>query len=1074
MALTRITSPRKLRRFISYDLEWVPADDIPSGPAMDVKTRKMISHERSEPLKLRMCGVYDGLEAPAEDPEVRAGAGSGPPNSKAGRYRCYDTIAAFLETELTSKNRGAWFYAHAGGAHDVEFVFDEIIKQVNLAQVPGGPKAKSWKVRASFSGASAIIVHVTRGKSSWHFCDSYWLLRDALANIGRAIGLPKLDEEKRTTKAETVSYYRNTPIEKLRPYNVRDCEILWHAIDKFQNTVLATGGQLQMTIASTALQLFRRAMLKADIETSDAVNEAARRAYFASRVEVFNTRAEDFLIYDINSSFPHAMTFPAPGNLLGARRTIPEREEALYLADVLIEVPEMYLPPIPHRIGGRVFFPTGIWRSWLSNVDIQLLLREGGRILKVYEAMEFEPMHELRDYAEKVYAARRESKTDYEKLVYKYLLNSLYGKFAESSWKAGVLINPAKIDRRIMKQLVPGVWQQEKQVPVGHVHVPLSVHITAIARRTLYDYLKECERQAEEYHYVDSVTGDRTVVLRSPDGSVVIEPIEEVWEKRGADLASYRGRKETARLPGWSALARDSSGKTGWFPLKRMIRHKTGKRTYLISSKRGQVRVTKDHSLVVRGEEIKPADFIRRNMQFETLPAMPGKALGILDLLDYVKDLRRHFATDAAHGGTIENQIVADEADDAWLTYRNFRKPKSRVKRRYKAGTRELHALLRVLAAYISEGSASLRGITTKTRDMLSICQNWKGWLLDLKHDFSQIAKGFKFTGPSWSEGSRVYYLRSGAGFLPFLFTSLAGAKSSGKRLPSFIYDLGKKDFLVFWRKLMEGDGWVNAEGRDGYTTSSQRLAAGLSYALGQHGFEHSIHYRKDKKSYLIRTRPDGKERERWTTLVEKGRSTGFVYDLEVEGAHTFVDGLGRVLLHNTDSVATAAKLPTDDKQLGALKLEKKITSARFAAPKVYMGEGFVLKKDGTWEPVQMAKAKGFSLPKDRKEASEKLKWIIEGHEVEVQRMARLREIYRTGTTEPVEILVKKALTGLMLSKRHHYPDGSTRPWTIEELYSGDANPMFSKIDVFDEGKILNLQKLEKLALVEWQSSKAT
>jgi hypothetical protein len=43
--------------------------------------------------------------------------------------------------------------------------------------------------------------------------------------------------------------------------------------------------------------------------------------------------------------------------------------------------------------------------------------------------------------------------------------------------------------------------------------------------------------------------------------------------------------------------------------------------------------------------------------------------------------------------------------------------------------------------------------------------------------------------------------------------------------------------------------------------------------------------------------------------------------------------------------------------------------------------------------------------------------------------------------TAPFELLVIKALTFEMLSKRFHYPDGETRPWSVKELKSGDIYP---------------------------------
>lgn len=1043
MALTKITSQRKNRMVLTFDLEWVPGEDLLDDKTnpQDPETKKR-PKERSGSLALRVCGIVDG---PCYEKGEKASEGK----ENFGRYRGYATVADFLQAEMTKRNRGAWFYAHAGGSHDMEFVFDEIIKQSRSMG------ADAWKVTASFSGASAIIVHVTRGKNSWHFVDSYWLLRDGLASIGKAIGLPKMDEEKRKTKAETRDYYANVPLQTLVPYNQRDNVILWRAIDAFENTLMDAGGQLQMTIASCAMQLFRRKFLSRDIDTSHTVNIAARSAYFASRVEVFNTYAEDFLIYDINSSFPFSMTFPCPAALKGSRRTLPESddEKCIYLADVMIEVPDMYAPPIPHRVGGRVFFPTGRWRSWLSSVDLRLLLRKGGKVLKVFEVLEFDYFEDLKEYALTVYEMRKNSETAFEKLVYKYLLNALYGKFAESPEKESILINPEKIDRRVMQMIMPSVWSKSGVVPVAHMHVPISVHITALARRTLYNHLEECENQKEAFHYCDSITGDRTVVLRDPDGRTLVEPVSRTWERLG-DASGHRSSKEAKSAgPGWQALARDSRGRTGWFPLKKLIRHKTRKKTYLISSKRGQVRVTSDHSLVVGGREIKPKDFISKRMEFETLPAEPGKPGGsrVVDIFDSdVREARRRKPGSVYHGGQVENQV---ESSDGVLVYKGYRKPTSHFERFYRRGSPKLKSLLRVLGAYLSEGSSSLTG-SGSCRDMFSLCQNKKPWLDALKRDLKSISKGIGFWGPKWSAGSKVYVLRSGAGFLPFLFTAMAGSGSFSKRLPSFVYDLGKEDFLVLWRKMVEGDGWVDPNGRDSYTTSSQELAAGLSYALSQHGFEHSIHYRHDKRSYSIRLRPDGSERARWTTNVEVGatKENEYVYDLEVEGAHTFVDGLGRVLLHNTDSIATRAKLPTGEK-LGALKLEKKITQATFKAPKVYMGDGYELQKDGSWTETLLNKAKGFSLPKNPQEARTTLLKIIEGGEIEVQRMARMRELYRMGTTEPVEVIIKKALTGIMLSKRFHYPDGTTRPWTIDELYSGNLNPVWSDIDPFTGGK---------------------
>lgn len=402
-----------------------------------------------------------------------------------------------LDHILQAKYAGHWIYAHAGGLADVHFVFDNLLDRIRN-------KKSAYQITSSFSGSSAIITTIKLGRLKWFFIDSYWLLRDKLASIGKHLGMLKLGEEKRKTSKEARDFYANAPLSELLPYLRQDCEILYEAIVKFEEYVLSIGGELKMTIASTGMTLFRRAFLKRVITTGDWVNGLARKAYFASRVEVINRHATGFKTYDINSSFPYAMTFPQPADCIGMSMDIPDDETSLFIADLTIEVPNMHLPPVPYRHENRVFFPVGTWRTHLSSVDVYLALKHGCKIIKLHSVHHFEPCDDLKDYANVIYTKRSGSDSSYEKLVLKYLLNSLYGKFAEGDEKQQLLINPAKIDREKMKMLQPGVWLDTHKAMVNHVHVPFSMHITAIARRTLYEFAMECYKQGKPSHYFDT------------------------------------------------------------------------------------------------------------------------------------------------------------------------------------------------------------------------------------------------------------------------------------------------------------------------------------------------------------------------------------------------------------------------------------------------------------------------------------------------------------------------------------------------------------------------------------------
>lgn len=484
MTLTVLSKKRIFRNYLVYDMEWIPGT-----------------------LEIRLIGVYDG-----------------------NRYRYYTTIEQFVANELTNKNRGKWFYAHAGGLADFQFLLEHMSTRTE------------FRLEASFSGSSAIIVKVHRGKHTFHFIDSYWLLREKLRSIGKWIGIHKGNED------ESVEFYRDAPIAVLRDYNEIDCRILYNAIEAFEETIMDLGGQLMKTQAGCALDLFRRRFLKADIETGEAVNKIARHAYFASRVEVITTHCQDALYYDVNSSFPYAMTYDVPGELIGTFRKLPDPGgKQPFLADVMVDVPESYFPPLPTRHSGRLFFPTGRWRGWYSNIDIELLYKVGGKVRSVYEVMKFHPRDDLKDYANTLFDLRKKA-DGFVKVAYKYLLNSLYGKFGETDVKSKMVINPRKRPP-ITDMVSPGIFISDHIVPVPHMHVPISVHITAIARRTLYDFMS----MSSELHYCD--TDGFSTTDRFVDGNGLGEIKLEKIISEGRFVAA-----KVYRLEGWKP---DKEGNPG-------------------------------------------------------------------------------------------------------------------------------------------------------------------------------------------------------------------------------------------------------------------------------------------------------------------------------------------------------------------------------------------------------------------------------------------------------------------------------------------------------------------------------
>lgn len=499
LGIAPITTPRQFRRFAVYDLEWYPGT-----------------------YECRLVGVYDGK-----------------------RYRCYRSVEAFLERELVPEHDGMWYYAHAGGLSDVSFILEYMLRKAGprfaaWAAAHGEPPYEMWpsmpyNLRGAFSGSSCIFLTLKRGNHSWQLVDSYWLLRDKLRKIGESIGMKKGGEEEAPTCQDgrppdtiTVEDPRTgqpivipahhrvfyAPFDELRDYNEQDCVILWNAIDTMETFLIEQGGQLQRTLAACAMHLFRRKYLSQTIPTFEHTNQKAEQAYFASRVEVFNRHCRNGQLWDINSSFPTSMCKPAPGEQKRLGLRLPDNEDAIYIARVIVDTRETDLPPIPKRYGQRVFFPVGAWEGWYTSVDLRLLERVGGRILKVYEVIEFWPWEDLREYCLTLYELRRKAEDPFTKGALKLLMNGLYGKFSESPLKQSLIVNPtaeqlSRLSRDDM--LTPGAFVPEQEVTIPHRHVAVGAHITALSRELIYDYLAWLPKRY--YCDTDSFVCDNTVTL---------------------------------------------------------------------------------------------------------------------------------------------------------------------------------------------------------------------------------------------------------------------------------------------------------------------------------------------------------------------------------------------------------------------------------------------------------------------------------------------------------------------------------------------------------------------------------
>lgn len=555
--LSPITTPLKRRSFAVYDLEWEP-----------------------ETYKLRLAGLYDGET-----------------------YQSFTELVPFLREILRPPHQHRWHYAHAGGLADQAFL---------LSILATRPTAR---VEGSFSGSSAVHVRVRWDRRWYTFLDSYWLLRDKLAHLAPFIGKAKLTDytcptfpscgHVRSSPCSSLPHCKvcdpkgdptcifYAPLFELEKRNEGDCRILYEAIDRFQDLIMDRGSELKSTIGATGMRLFRRKYLQDVIHTSRDLNAALRPALIGGRVEPFcRTHVEGANKYDVNSMYPHAMTFPLPGDLLEVSTTLPKNDSHLFVAKARVYVPDCFLPPLAykHPKEARIYFPTGSWDAWITREDQAILEEAGGCIEKVHEVYTFEPRTDLALYALELYDERKKSADAFTKLGLKYLLNAGgYGKFGENPLKEKLLLNGSGkcphggahdfVDRfgflgaGCIRELAPGISILEEEVELAHAHMPIALSITSYARAILWRAMKPCD---EDLFYcdTDSLVTHKKLPTSEELGALKLEKIVGSARYQHAKFYKEDGQVKAKGFPRLSEAQFDALIRGESVPIHRMARIK--------------------------------------------------------------------------------------------------------------------------------------------------------------------------------------------------------------------------------------------------------------------------------------------------------------------------------------------------------------------------------------------------------------------------------------------------------------------------------------------------------------------
>ena len=339
-------------------------------------------------------------------------------------------------------------------------------------------------------------------KAQWKgktFVDSFNLFPTSLASLGDAIGLEKLKFDANSRK-----------------YVMRDCQIILEALNHLQDTLKSFKvKKMPNTLGSMCVRVWKAMGGK----NWSCHSDICKDTIFGGRVELFSKGGEGCVMWtDVNSLYPWAMTQKYPHE---CTQTKDMKEYGL--TEATVEVPQQPYAPLPYRTKeadgfsgiseGSILFPCGRFTGTWTNHELRNAVENHGvKILKLHYTFGTDRASDYYgNFVKKFYKKRLESKTPAYKLIYKLLMNNLYGQLGMS----GKVIKTCKLTEIDLKRIQRGDLRvqmignnvlKEFFIPLPeHCNYLHASYVTSYGRLRLLEFMRKVPPEDMVYCDTDSL-----------------------------------------------------------------------------------------------------------------------------------------------------------------------------------------------------------------------------------------------------------------------------------------------------------------------------------------------------------------------------------------------------------------------------------------------------------------------------------------------------------------------------------------------------------------------------------------
>ena len=373
-----------------------------------------------------------------------------------------EIIIKCIDDMLKPQNNNHIYYTHNLGGYDIVFILAALRRENTRKDCKH--YIMNSKLRDNKILKTSISVKTPSGYSKITFIDSYNLLTDNLDNLSKSFGsetkkgllpytfirsdtlnyvgnTPPIEYYKRKNKIITKSEYKSifktnwSLKDETIKYLEQDLLSLYEIMDTFNRYVFIEYN-IQMTenltISRLALNIFLKLYLgntELPVINNKSVYSSIKQAYHGGIVEVYKPYGKKLFYYDVNSLYPFVANNPMPG----AKCDYIESEKPLKLDDLFgfyyakIKTTNDYLGLLPVHNKG-LLMPNGEWFDWYFSEELKFV-KDCGYEVEVYKGYSFNKVNNVFTKFVKDLFEKKSKTVGSEKLINKFLLNSLLGRF---------------------------------------------------------------------------------------------------------------------------------------------------------------------------------------------------------------------------------------------------------------------------------------------------------------------------------------------------------------------------------------------------------------------------------------------------------------------------------------------------------------------------------------------------------------------------------------------------------------------------------------------------------------------